>query len=210
MHIPDGFLTPEIWMPMWAVSGAIVAVALNRTKGKIGDKQAPMMGVLAAFIFAGQMLNIPAAAGTSAHMLGGVLAAVMLGPWTASIIMACVFIVQGLLFQDGGITAMGANMFNMGFAGTIGGYFLWTLLVRLFGERYRVLFAGMAGWTAIVVASALTAMEIGLSGTAPLAVVVATMVGIHAVAGLIEAALTMGVLAYIGRVRPDLLQLRRI
>ena len=119
MHIPDGFLSTGIWVGMWIVSLMILFYSISRVNNKLGDRHIPLMGVLAAFIFSAQMLNTPVAAGTSGHMLGGVLAASFLGAFAASVIMASVFIVQAVFFNDGGITALGANMFNMGFIGTI-------------------------------------------------------------------------------------------
>ena len=207
MHIPDGFLSPEIWMGMWLISIAILGYAIAKTNRELGDRHVPLMGVLAAFIFAAQMLNTPVAAGTSGHMLGGVLAAVFLGPLAASIVMACVFIVQGVFFQDGGITAMGANIFNMGLIGTIGGYYIYRGISKVSG---RLVAAGIAAWLAVVAASAATAIELAISGTTSLQLALPAMVGIHAIIGLIEAGITVGAIAFVMKTRPDLLELEKI
>jgi cobalt/nickel transport system permease protein len=211
MHIPDGFLSTEVWAIMWLASILILAIAVNKTNKKLDEKSIPMLGVLAAFIFAAQMLNTPVAGGTSGHMLGGVLAAILLGPMTASIIMACVFIVQGFFFGDGGITALGANMFNMGFLGTICAYYLYKLLNKLIkGKTGFYASAAIAAWSAVVLASAAAAIELAASGTIPLEIVLPAMVSLHALIGLIEAGITVSVLAFISRTRPDLLKLEMV
>lgn len=210
MHIPDGFLSTPVWLAMWIITLLILALAFKKTNQRIGEKQVPLMGVLAAFIFAGQMLNTPVAGGTSGHMLGGVLAAVFLGPYTASIVMASVFIVQALLFQDGGVTTLGANIFNMGFIGAIAGYYLYLVIKKIVGDKNIVLSAGVAAWLSLVLASAICAVQLGLSGAIPLAIALTAMVSIHAVIGLIEAALTMAAIAYVQKTRPDLLELEKV
>src|SRR5262245_45794744 len=113
MHIPDGFLSTPIAVAGYAVSGLLIAIAVRKTNDKMGEKAAPLMGVLAAFIFAAQMINFPVAGGTSGHLLGGALAAVLLGPWAAILVMTTVISVQCLVFQDGGLAALGTNVFNM-------------------------------------------------------------------------------------------------
>ena len=213
MHIPDGFLSTEIWAGMWLISLLIIGYAVKKTNKGLGDKQVPLMGVLAAFIFAGQMLNVNLVVfgGTSGHMLGGVLAAVLLGPLTASLVMASVFMVQAIIFQDGGITALGANMFNMGFIGTIGGYYIYLTLNKLIKGRNGILLgAAISAWVAVVLASIFCAVEIALSGFSPLGVAIPLMVSVHVIVGLIESALTFTSLSYIMNVRPDLLELKKI
>src|SRR5438105_2307418 len=121
MHIPDGFLAPRVWVSLDIVSGAFVAVGLRRVSAAFEEKAVPLMGVLAAFVFAGQMINIPVAGGTSGHFLGGALAGALLGPWAGLMVMSGVLLAQCLLFQDGGVAALGANIFNMGVLGAMGG-----------------------------------------------------------------------------------------
>jgi cobalt/nickel transport system permease protein len=208
MHIPDGFLSPPVWTSMAVISAILIFYALNRAKGKLGERSIPLMGMLAAFIFAAQMLNVPVAAGTSGHMLGGVLAAVLLGPFSASIVMTAVFIVQAIFFQDGGITALGANIFNMGFIGTLIGYYIYKGLRRV--TKQFLASAAVAAWTAVMLAASACAIELAISGTSPLYIVLPAMAGIHAIIGLVEAGLTVAVLVYVSRSRPDLLKLPKV
>jgi cobalt/nickel transport system permease protein len=208
LHIPDGFLNTETWAAMWVVSGLVVLFALSKVKGKLKEKAVPLMGILAAFIFAAQMLNVPVGVGTSGHMLGGVLAAVLLGPFAASIVMVAVFVVQAIFFQDGGITALGANIFNMGLIGTILGFYIYKTGHRLTGNV--LVGAAVAAWLAVVLASIATAIELAFSGTAELGIVLPAMAGIHAVIGIVEAAITVAVLAYVLKARPDLMKLEKV
>ena len=133
LHAADGFLSVPIALLMWALSAACIALSVRRANRSIDERIVPLMGVMAAFIFAAQMFNFPVAGGTSGHLLGGVLAAVLLGPWLATLVMACVIAVQALVFQDGGLLAMGANIFNMGIIGTIGGYAIYRTIAGLLG-----------------------------------------------------------------------------
>jgi cobalt/nickel transport system permease protein len=211
MHIPDGFLSTEIWAGMWLISILTVGYAIQRTNKKLGDKHVPLMGVLAAFIFAAQMLNMPVAGGTSGHMLGGVLAAVFLGPLAASVIMATLFIVQAVFFQDGGITSLGANIFNMGLIGTIGCFYVYRGIKKtLKGDMGRFTGVALAAWLSVVLASAACAIELAASGTIPLEIGLPAMVSIHSIIGLIEAGITLAVVAFVLKTRPDLLNLEKI
>lgn len=166
----------------------------------------PLMGLMSAFIFAAQMVNFPVLGGTSGHLLGGVLAAVLLGPYAAPIVMACVLIVQCLLFQDGGLTALGANMFNMAIVGTIGGYVVLRLVQQvLTGRRGFFIAVFIASWVSILLSATVCALELALSGTVPLKIVLPAMALIHAIIGLGEAVITVMVVHLILRVRPDLI-----
>ena len=205
MHIPDGFLSTPVVFTMWVITVLAVGYSLKKTNKRITETHIPLMGVLAAFVFAAQMLNIPVAAGTSGHFLGGVLVAIFLGPWAGAVIMATVFIVQAVLFQDGGILALGANIFNMGLIGTVLGYYLYRGLLKVL--KSQITAAGVAAWVAIVLASAACALELGVSGTSPLQAVLPAMVGIHVVVGIIEAAVTVVVISAVMKTRPDLLTL---
>jgi cobalt/nickel transport system permease protein len=211
MHIPDGFLSFEIWAPLWVVAILILAFAVWRTNKKLGDKHVPLLGVLAAFVFAAQMLNVPVAGGTSGHLLGGVLIAVFVGPLAGSIVMSSIFVVQGIFFQDGGITAMGANIFNMGLIGTILGYYIYLGIKRaLKGKRGAIVGAGVAAWISVVIASTTTAFELAASGTSPLWIVLPAMSGVYAIIGVLEAAVTMAIIGYVTKTRADLLNLTKI
>jgi len=208
MHIPDGFLSPPVAIATGIASAAVIAVALNRTRESLGLRQAPIMGLTTAFVFAAQMINFPVAGGTSGHLLGGALASVVLGsPWAATLAMSTVFIIQSVLFADGGITALGANIFNMGLVGIWVGWWLLQPLQRLLGgSRNRLpLAAGMAAGLSVVAAAICVAIELAISGTVALNIALPAMVGVHILIGIGEGLITGGVLTYLVKVRPDLL-----
>lgn len=206
MHIPDGFLTAGTWIPAWGVSIAGLGIALKITKRVLKERMIPLMGLAAAFIFAAQMLNFPVAGGTSGHLLGGVLAAVLLGPWAGMIVISVVLIVQCLLFQDGGLTALGANIFNMGIIGTVCSYYIYKALSKAMGGKRGVLFGtAIAAWFSVVLASSACAVELAISGTAPFKITLAAMAGVHALIGIGEAAFTTLIIGFILKVRPDLI-----
>ncbi len=124
MHIPDGFLSTPVSIVLWVLSVLVIAYALRRANKDLGEKQVPVMGVLAAAIFAGQMLNFAVAGGTSGHLMGAAIATIVLGPWAAVLVMTTVVGVQALIFQDGGILALGGNLFNMAVVGVFVSYFV--------------------------------------------------------------------------------------
>ncbi len=204
LHIPDGFLTLFVSLIFWLITIIMVGFAVNRTNQLLGEKQIPIMGVMAAFIFAAQMLNFPIAGGTSGHFLGGALAAIVLGPWAGILVMTAVVGVQALLFQDGGLLVMGANIFNMGIITAVVGFGLYRLVISR-KRGLRVAFAGLGAWVATMAAALFTALQLWLSGTTRLAIVVPAMLGVHALIGLGEALITMAALTYIEQTRPDLL-----
>lgn len=210
MHIPDGFLDAKTWGALWVVSGGSSGYAANRVRGVLGDRHVPLMGVTAAFIFAVQMLNFPVAAGTSGHFMGAALAAVLLGPWSGCLIMAVVLAVQCLVFADGGVTALGANIFNMGIAGCFSAHWIVRALGKLTGGRFPALAAFLAAWASIVVAAAVCALELAVSGAAPLSAVLPAMGGVHALIGIGEGVITVLVLRSLAAARPDLLELRKV
>ncbi len=211
LHIPDGFLSTPIWASMWFIAILIVGYAVKRTNEKLGERHVPMMGVLAAFIFAAQMLNMPVAGGTSGHMLGGVLSAIFLGPFAATIVMSTVFAVQAIFFQDGGITALGANIVNMGLMGTILGYFIYQGIRKAVGgEKGMLTGAGVAAWIALMLGAISCAIMLGASGVVPLRVALPAMAGIHIFIGFIEAGITIVVVGMVLKSRPDLLELQKI
>jgi cobalt/nickel transport system permease protein len=164
------------------------------------------MGVMSAFIFAVQMLNFPVAGGTSGHFLGGVLAAILLGPYAAAIVIAVVLTAQCLIFQDGGLTALGANIFNMSFIGAIGGYLIYVGIHRVIKSKAGMMAsAGIAAWFSVVAASSFCAIELAISGTSPLNIALPAMAGVHVLIGIGEAIITCLVLSFILKVRPDLI-----
>jgi cobalt/nickel transport system permease protein len=206
LHIPDGFLSTPTWTAAWVLSSGGIGYGIKKTADSLKDRMVPLMGVLSAFIFAAQMINFPVLGGTSGHLLGGVLAAVLLGPCAGALILACVLIFQCLIFQDGGLTALGANVFNMALGGTIGGYGIYRLIAGDRANEKRILAgAAVAAWFSVVAASILCAMELAISGTAPLGMVLPAMAGIHAVIGIGEAVITASILGVILKTRPDLL-----
>jgi cobalt/nickel transport system permease protein len=210
LHAPDGFLTVPVALVMWALTLAVLAIAVRRTGRTLDERAVPLMGVMAAFIFAAQMFNFQVAGGTSGHLLGGVLAAVLLGPWAGTLVMAAVISVQALIFQDGGLLVMGANIFNMGIIGTLGGYWVYRSLAALMGGegRARLPAAGIAAWLSVMGAALAMTIELVVSGTTPIELALPVMLGIHAVIGVGEALITVAALAFIQATRPDLLKLR--
>jgi cobalt/nickel transport system permease protein len=206
MHIPDGLVRGELNAAMFVVAAGCCAVALHRAKHTLGDRQAPLLGVTAAFVFAAQMLNFPVAGGTSGHFLGALMAALLLGPLNACLVLAVVLLIQCLLFADGGLTALGANVFNMGIVAGIGGYWVHRAVrVVLPATRTGYLAAtAVAAWASVVMASAACAVALVWSGHATYALALPTMVGIHALIGIGEALITTMVMATVTATRPDL------
>jgi cobalt/nickel transport system permease protein len=212
MHIPDGFLNVATVATTCAVSAGGVGNAVRMVNKKLGEKQVPLMGVLAAFIFAAQMLNFPIAGGTSGHLIGAALAAILLGPWAAVLIMSCVLIAQCLIFQDGGLLALGANILNMGIIASFGGYYIYRLFTSVMGAGRRGTLVGgfVAAWSSVLLASVACAVELAVSGASPFGVVLPAMVGFHALIGIGEGLITGAVLGLVLVTRADLLQLQRI
>lgn len=204
LHIPDGFLSLPIAILFWALTIILVGLAVRRTQHELGERRIPLMGVLAAFIFAAQMINFPIAGGTSGHLLGGALVAIVLGPWTGMLVMTTVVGVQALFFQDGGLIVMGANIFNMGILTTLIGYGLFRG-VQDRRKPLQYLVAGIAAWLSVLAGALATALQLWLSGTSTLNVVLPAMLGVHALIGIGEALITVAALAFIYQTRPDLL-----
>jgi cobalt/nickel transport system permease protein len=208
MHVPDGFLSVLVSLVLWALAAVAVAYALRRVGKDLGERQVPLMGVLAAAIFAGQMLNFSVAGGTSGHLLGAALATILLGPWAAIVVMTSVVSIQALVFQDGGLLALGANLFNMAVIGVAVSYFVHSSIRRLTGGRSWGLFAGgfAAAWCSILTAALACALELALSGTSPANVSVPAMGLIHMLIGVGEGLITLGALAFLYAARRDLVQ----
>ena len=208
MHIPDGFLSVLVSIVMWIVSLAMIGLALRNVKNELGDREVPLMGVLAAAIFAGQMLNFSVTGGTSGHLLGAALATILLGPWAAVLVMTSVVSVQALFFQDGGILALGANIFNMAVVGVFVSYAMFNLVEKIAGKYKWGLFVSgfVAAWTSIFIASLACALELALSGTSPANIAIAAMGAIHALIGVGEGLITVGALAFLYVTRKDLVE----
>jgi cobalt/nickel transport system permease protein len=212
VHIPDGLISTPINLAAAAVSAGVGAAAVARARRTLGEKQVPILGVSAAFVFAAQMLNFPVAAGTSGHFLGALLVALLLGPLNGFLVMAVVLVIQALLFADGGLTALGTNIFNMGILGGFGGYGLFRLLCLLLPRRKGtfVAAAAAAAWFSVVLAASACAVELALSGTSPLAVALPAMAGVHALIGVGEAIISAVVISLMLGVRPDLVTTWRV
>ncbi|MBE0447013.1 MAG: energy-coupling factor ABC transporter permease [Actinobacteria bacterium] len=200
MHIPDGFLDTKTWVTAAAASGIAITYAVRRANSELEEKDPPLMGVLAAFIFAAQMLNFPVAGGTSGHFIGSALAAILLGPWKAMLVMLSVVSVQALLFGDGGITALGANILNLAIIAPLAAHWAYGLLRRLSMPAG----AFIAGLVSTVIAALAVAVELSASGTIPLTLSMPIMVGWHLLIGIGEGIITAVTIGYVTRVRSDL------
>jgi cobalt/nickel transport system permease protein len=198
MHIPDGFLATPVWATLDAAAIPAVGYFVRRTQAGFDESRVPLLGVMGAFVFAAQMINFPVGVGTSGHLVGGTLLALTLGPAAATVVMTAILTVQALVFQDGGITALGANILNMAIAGVWLGYLPCKLAGG--GTRRAAVFAG--GWLAVFAGALLATIELSLSRVAPDRPLFASMLGIHAVTGLIEGAITVAALEAIGRLSP--------
>lgn len=207
MHVPDGLLDPLTILVMWALAGCGLFFALSQVRSTVGDRLAPLMGVLAAGIFAGQMVNFPLIGlQVSGHLMGGVLAAVVLGPWGAAIALSAVLVVQCLMFGDGGVLSLGANIFNMGLVGGTLGYVIYAAIRRAIpGPRGIVVGAVLASWLIIPVSALAFSIEMSAGGKVPFKTLVTWMLFYHVLIGLGEAIITGMVVSWIVRVRPDLI-----
>lgn len=201
MHIPDGFLDPKTWIGCTLITAGTLGLAIKKAKEKLAEKQVPFLGVMAAFIFAAQMINFPIIGGTSGHLVGGVLAAILFGPFSATIIMTVILLIQCFLFNDGGVTALGANILNMGIIGPFLGYAVYRALQNL----GHVIASFVAAWVSVVGAAAACAFELALSKTSPLAVVLPAMLFWHVFIGIGEGVITAAVIAYLVRTKSALL-----
>ena len=206
LHIPDGFLSGGVAAIAAIFAIAAVAYGLKVADRDLDEARVPLLGVLAAFIFAAQMLNFPVAGGTSGHFLGATLAAVLLGPWLACLVMAVVLAVQAFLFADGGVTALGANVLNMGVLGALLAGFTVAALVRVLPATRGAYLGAVAvtSWLAVMVGAGATGFEIAVSGTVPLATVMPPMLGVHTLIGIGEAVITAAAVSAVLAARPDL------
>jgi cobalt/nickel transport system permease protein len=207
MHLPDGFLSAGVVTATWAVAGAGLATALRAERRDPQPVPAGILGAAAAFVFAAQMVNVPVAPATSGHLVGAALVAVLMGPWRGLIVISVVLAVQALLFQDGGISALGANITDMGVGGVFAGYAVAAAVTRgARSPRGYVLGGVLGAFAATLVAAALTAVWLGLSNLYPLSGILPVMLVTHVFIGLLEAALTGAVLVTLVRWRPDLVR----
>jgi len=207
MHIPDGFIDLQTAAVTAVLAGVGIAIALRDVRRRLPSRRVPLIGLAAAFVFAAQMLNFPVAAGTSGHLIGAALVCVLLGPAAAVIVMTTVLVLQCLMFADGGVTALGANILNLGVIAPTVGYAVYTAVRRIGprGLRTLLLAAGFAAWCSTLAAALACAVQLAASGTVPLNLALPAMSGVHMLIGLGEAVITMLVVAVIARARPELI-----
>ncbi len=205
MHIPDGFLDFRTAATAAAMAGAGLAFALRDVRTRLPARRVPLIGLAAAFVFAAQMINFPVAAGTSGHLIGAALVTVLLGPGPAIVAMTSVLLLQSLMFADGGITALGANVLNLAVIAPAVAALVYALLRRLLGPgpRSMLVAAGCAAWCSTLAAALACAAQLAASGIVPWTTVLPAMGAVHMVIGLAEAVITMLVLAVIARARPE-------
>jgi cobalt/nickel transport system permease protein len=187
-----------------------VSISVARANRELEDKKIPLMGVTAAFVFAAQMLNFPVAGGTSGHFVGAAFIAILLGPWAALLVITSIALVQCLLFQDGGITALGANIFNMGIIGSFIGYYSYLGVNFISPKRGLLMGAFVAGFLSILATATACAMELAFSGTVPLRPALIAIVLVYIPIGFGEGLINMGAMLFLQKARPDLLRLDRI
>jgi cobalt/nickel transport system permease protein len=208
MHIPDGFINAPVSLAGGVVAAGLIVVSVRKAAKNLDDRQIPLAGLVAAFIFAMQMLNFPVAGGTSGHLLGGLLAGVLVGPWVGSLAMSVVFLVQALVFADGGLTALGLNIILMGYTTCFGGYGIFLLIRKLLPARKSSVVAAsaVAAWCGVVLASVVFTVYYAVGGTggAPLGTVAVAMVGVHMLIGIGEAVITALTVGAVLATRPDL------
>lgn len=206
IHIPDGFVDAPVATGGWLVAVLAVGIAVRRVDRRLEERAVPLMGVMAAFLFAAQLVNFPVAGGTSGHLVGGALAAILLGPWVAIIVMTVVVGLQSLLFQDGGLLAMGVNITNMGVLTVVVAAIAYDG-ARRFGVRGTALdaVAFAAAWLSVVAAAGATALQLALSDTSELEVALPALVAVYGLIGVGEGLITLGALALVRSARPDLI-----
>jgi cobalt/nickel transport system permease protein len=218
MHLPDGFISPQLSSGLGLAAIGAIAFAINKVKeavsepaaqaalagignsvksisgkarktlSRFGQEYLVKMGLVASLVFAAQMFNFPIAAGTSGHLIGGVLAAVLLGPWGGFLAITAVVMIQALFYADGGLIVMGANIINMAFIGALAGYYIYSILRK---KLPIMLAIGLAAWSSVVLASLACSIELWLSGTYALGQVLPAMLSVHAIIGIAEALITI-------------------
>lgn len=205
MHIPDGMLSTQVAAASALAGAGFIGYAVRWAKRQLSERTTVLVSVMAALVFALQMLNFPIAPGISGHFAGGAAAAILLGPWAAVIVMTTVLLVQALVFADGGVVALGANVVNLAVIGPLAGYAVWRLLrSRTTAAATNAVAAFASAWVAVVASSLAVGFEVWLSGRAPLGPALAALGGWHAIVGIGEGAITAGLVGFVRRVRPDL------
>jgi cobalt/nickel transport system permease protein len=201
LHIPDGFLSVSVSAVCWLIIVAMLAYGLRVSRNDLDERLIPLAGIMGAFIFAAQMINFPVAGGTSGHFIGAALAFIVLGPWLGLLTMTAVIALQALLFQDGGLVVMGANILIMGLVPGFIGYTIYRLAQGR-GTRIETAGTAAAAWISIMAAALVTTLLLAFSGTTSLAVALPAMLGVHALIGIGEALITVAALVFLRRTRP--------
>ena len=204
LHVPDGFLNIPISVICWVVTLIVLYFAVKQAQHDFDERLVPLAGIMAAFIFAGQMLNFPVAGGTSGHLIGATLAFIVLGPWVGTLAMTAVISLQALIFQDGGLVVMGANIMIMGIVPGFVGYGVFQM-VKNQSRGVKLGATAVAAWASVMMAALVTAFLLGFSGTTALGVAIPAMLGVHALIGIGEALITVAALSFIMQTRPQLL-----
>jgi cobalamin biosynthesis protein CbiM len=208
MHIPDGFINVPVSGAAVLVSASAIALALKKSRGSMEQEVAPMAGLTAVFIFAVQMLNFPVAAGTSGHLLGGALAAILVGPWVALLAMTVVISLQAFIFADGGLSAIGLNIFNMGVITVLIGWFTFKFILKFLPKKNSSVVAAsaIAAFVSVPISALGFVVEyaIGGSGIIDLDKVLGAMLSVHVLIGLGEAAISALTIGAILATRSDL------
>ncbi|RJP28351.1 MAG: cobalamin biosynthesis protein CbiM [Candidatus Omnitrophota bacterium] len=206
MHLPDGFLSTPVWIACDILAVGALIAATRQSQKRFEEKTVPLTGIMCAFIFAAQMINFPVAGGTSGHLLGGLLAAVFLGPWLGCLVISLVLIVQCFLFQDGGVAVLGANILNMAVIGTGVGYLVFQLSSRIFsGKTGYLASVAIGSWISVNAAAIACALQLGFSGTYPTLLTIKAMVLVHTLIGIGEAVITVFVVSTVMALRSDLI-----
>lgn len=204
MHIPDGFLDVKTTISFWGISAVFLSYSIKKLRDNLNEKIIPLMGVLGAFVFASQMLNFPILNGTSGHFVGGVLLGIVLGPFAGLITMSSILLIQSLLFADGGIISLGANIFNMGVVGPFLGFYLYKNFLKFFKNNF-IISSFLSSFLSIVVGATFCSIQLGISNTIPISLGLPTMVGIHALIGIGEGVITSLILSFLYKIRKDLI-----
>ena len=208
LHIPDGFINAPVSLISLAIAAFFIYLALRGAKNQLDEKVAPLAGLAAVFIFAMQMINFPVAAGTSGHLIGGALAAILIGPWAGVLAVTVVLFVQALFFADGGLIALGLNVINLSVIATLGSWYIFKLLQKIFPKN-RIGFltvTAIAAYISVPLSAVGFSIQFAIGGTAAieLSKVLIAMLGVHAVIGIGEAIITVLTVSAVLSVRRDL------
>jgi cobalt/nickel transport system permease protein len=211
LHAPDGFFDGPVSTVAWVIAAFFVVLSLQITGRRLNERTVPALGVFAAFIFAAQMINFPVAGGTSGHVIGAALATVVLGPWAAIVVMTSVVSLQAVIYQDGGLVVLGANLLNMAVIPAFTAYFVFMAGKSFVKSQASLLaLAGVAAWASVEAGALAATVMLSMSGTSPFSVAAPAMLGVHALIGLGEALITAGALAVIFNARRDLFRIGRV